>query len=78
MNINEVSLIKAGKNIPLKYRYDSLNLFITLDKTYKAGENYTVFINYVAKPNDIKKQGSDAISGAKGLYFINPLGKDKE
>ncbi|HEX7492628.1 MAG TPA: M1 family metallopeptidase, partial [Bacteroidales bacterium] len=77
MNINEVSLIKAGKNIPLKYRYDSLNLFITLDKTYKAGENYTVFINYVAKPNNIKKQGSDAISGAKGLYFINPLGKDK-
>jgi aminopeptidase N len=77
MNIIEVSLIKPGKNVPLKYHYDSLNLFITLDKTYKAGENYTVFINYVAKPNDIKKKGSDAISGAKGLYFINPLGKDK-
>ncbi len=77
MNINEVSLIKAGKNIPLKYRYDSLNLFITLDKTYKAGENYTVFINYVAKPDNIKKKGSNAISGSKGLYFINPLGKDK-
>ena len=78
MNINEVSLVKAGKSIPLKYRYDSLNLFITLDKTYKAGENYTVFINYVAKPNYIKRQGSAAISGGKGLYFINPLGKDKK
>jgi aminopeptidase N len=77
MSINEVSLIKAGKNIPLKYRYDSLSLFITLDKMYKAGENYTVFINYVAKPNNIKKKGSDAISGSKGLYFINPQGKDK-
>ncbi|MGA2405890.1 MAG: M1 family metallopeptidase [Bacteroidales bacterium] len=77
MNINEVSIVKAGMSLPLKYRYDSLNLFITLDKTYKGGENYTVFINYVAKPNDIKRKGSAAISGGKGLYFINPLGKDK-
>jgi len=77
MNINEVSILKAGKSYPLKYRYDSLNLFITLDKSYKAGENYTVFINYVAKPNNIKKKGSNAISDRKGLYFINPLGKDK-
>jgi aminopeptidase N len=78
MNINEVSLIRAGKNIPLKYRYDSLNLFINLDKTYKAGENYTVYIDYIAKPDDIKRKGSAAISGGKGLYFINPLGKDKK
>src|SRR5664279_4205002 len=55
MNINEVSVIKAGKSYPLKYRYDSLNLFIKLDKAYKSGENYTVFINYTAKHNDIKR-----------------------
>ncbi len=78
MDINEVSLIKAGKNIPLKYRYDSINLHITLDKTYSAGENYTVFINYTAKPNNIKRKGSAVISGGKGLFFINPLGKDKK
>ncbi|MGC1392521.1 MAG: M1 family metallopeptidase [Bacteroidales bacterium] len=78
MNINEVSIVKGTKRIPLKYRYDSLNLYITLDKTYKAGENYTVFINYVAKPNEIKRKGSAAISGGKGLYFINPAGKDKK
>lgn len=78
MDINEVSLIKGGKSVPLKYNYDSLKLNITLDKTYKAGENYTVFINYTAKPNDIKRKGSAAIAGGKGLYFINPLGKDKK
>jgi aminopeptidase N len=77
MNINEVSMVKSGKNIPLKYRYDSLNLFITLDRSYKANEIYTVYINYTAKPNGIKRKGSAAISGGKGLYFINPLGKDK-
>lgn len=68
MNIKEVSLIKDGKHIPLKYSYDSLNLRITLDKTYKGGESYTVFIDYVAEQNNIK---------VKGLFFINPLGKDK-
>lgn len=78
MNINEVSMVKSGKNVPLKFRYDSLSLFITLDKTYKAGENYTVYINYIAKPNEIKRKGSAAITSAKGLYFINPLGTDKK
>ena len=77
MNINEVSIFKSGKRLPLKYTYDSLNLYITLDKTYKSTENYTVYIGYTAKPNDIKRKGSAAISGSKGLYFINPQGKDK-
>jgi aminopeptidase N len=78
MNINEVALFTAGKKSPLKYRYDSLNIYITLNKTYKAGENYTVYIDYTAKPNDIKRKGSAAINGGKGLYFINPLGTDKK
>ncbi len=76
MAINEISVIKNGKHIPLKYRYDSLNLFITLDKTYKKGEDYVVYIDYIAKPNNIKAKGSAAINDAKGLYFINPLGKE--
>ncbi len=78
MNINEVSVVKAGKNIPLRYSYDSLNLRITLDKSYKANENYTVYINYVSKPNELKTTGSAAISDAKGLYFINPKGEEKD
>jgi aminopeptidase N len=77
MNINEVSIIKDGKHFPLKYVYDSLNLRIILDKSYKSGENYTIFIDYVSKPNEIKSKGSMAINSAKGLYFINPLGKEK-
>ncbi|WP_447642081.1 MULTISPECIES: M1 family aminopeptidase [Chitinophagaceae] len=77
MNINEVALIKNGKKTPLKYIYkDSLNLLITLDKTYTRDEKYTVYIDYVAKPNEYKGQGSAAINEAKGLYFINPDGKD--
>ena len=77
MTIIDVSMMKAGKTTPLKYDYSGNKLHITLDKTYKGGENYTVFINYIAKPNDSKAGGSFAITGAKGLYFINPLGKEK-
>ena len=77
MTIIDVSMMKAGKTTPLKYDYSGNKLHITLDKTYKGGENYTVFINYIAKPNDSKASGSAAITGAKGLYFINPLGKEK-
>ncbi|MBK6285387.1 MAG: M1 family metallopeptidase [Draconibacterium sp.] len=78
MQINEVSVLKSGKYIPLKYSYDSLNLRIMLDKTYKGGENYTVFIDYVAKPDEAKIIGDQAITMDKGLYFINPLGKEKD
>lgn len=77
MVINEISLVKGKSRVPLKFTYDSLNLYIKLDKTYKASENYTVYVDYISRPNEIKSQGSMAITSAKGLYFINPDGKDK-
>ena len=78
MNINEVALFSNGKKTPLQYRYDdSMFLRITLNKTYAGGENYTVYIDYTSKPNEWHAQGSAAITGAKGLYFINPTGEEK-
>ena len=78
MDIKEISIVKGNTTAKLKYTYDSLQLFIHLDKTYKNGEKYTVYINYTAKPNEVKVQGSSAITDAKGLYFINPKGEDKD
>ncbi len=78
MDINEVAIVKEGKKFPLKYSYDSLLLHITLDKIYKWNENYMVFIDYAAKPNEFKTKGSRAIQDAKGLYFINPKGEEKD
>src|SRR5687767_7211511 len=69
MDINTVALFKNGKNVPVKYTYDSMVLNIKLDKTYKNTESYTVFIDYVAKPDELKAEGSQAITDAKGLYF---------
>ncbi|MCX6329627.1 MAG: hypothetical protein NTZ85_08975 [Bacteroidia bacterium] len=43
MEIKEVSVIKDGKHIPLKYTYDSLKLHINLDKTYRGGRKLYCF-----------------------------------
>ena len=78
MDIKSVSIVKGTKNNPLKFTYNGWVLNIRLDKTYKGGEPYTVYIDYTAKPNEFTGKGSSAITDAKGLYFINPLGKEKD
>lgn len=79
MDIHEISLVKGKEKKALKYTYDSLQLHITLDKTYTDKEEYTLYINYTSMPNKLKNEqgGSAAISSHKGLFFINPDGKDK-
>ncbi len=78
MDIKEVALVQGSAKSKLNYRYDSMQLHIDLNKTYTAKETYTVYIKYIARPNEFKGQGSEAIRDAKGMYFINPLGTDKE
>ena len=77
MEIANVSIAKASTLKKINYTYDGMELKIKLDKTYKANEKYTVYVDYTAKPNDYKGTGSEAITDAKGLYFINADGKIK-
>jgi aminopeptidase N len=77
MDIHQVAVIKGDKRIALRNEYNGLILKIHLDKTYKNSEKYTVFIDYTSKPAELKAMGSAAISDARGLYFINPKGADK-
>lgn len=77
MEIKEVAVQKGTTRTKLKFDYDGLLLKVTLDKVYKGGEAYTVYIQYIAKPNEFKTEGSAAITDAKGLYFINPKGEEK-
>ena len=60
----------------LQYEYDSLIIKILLDKTYTRDETLLVRIDYTAKPNELPEGGSAAILSDKGLYFINPDGKE--
>lgn len=78
MEIRKVSLVKGNQMNDLKYDYDGMNLRIRLDKTYKRQDQYTLYIDYTAKPNEYKAKGSAAITDAKGLYFINPKGEEKD
>ncbi len=74
MDITKVALINNNKQRSLKYTYDGWRLHVQLDKVYKAGEAYTVYIEYTAKPDEAKV----AADGYKGLYFINPKGTIKD
>ncbi|QIY89219.1 M1 family metallopeptidase [Chryseobacterium gallinarum] len=78
MLIHEVALENNGKKSPLKYDYKDETLKISLDKTYQKNQDYTVYIKYTARPNEVKQKGSMAINDAKGLYFINAQGKEPD
>ena len=44
MDISNLSLMKGTSKTPLKYSYDGKQIRVTLDKTYKGGENFTLYI----------------------------------
>src|SRR5690606_30507833 len=76
-DIKKVALVSGTKTSLLKYEYDNEALRIQLNKSYNYKEKYTVYIEYTTKPNELEVKGSEAITDAKGLYFINPKGEDK-
>ncbi len=76
MEIKAVGIVTGKTTAPAKYTYDGNQLFVQLNKTYRKGQQYKVFIDYIAKPNELEKGGSKAIKDNKGLYFINPTGEE--
>lgn len=79
MEFKKIALLKGTQQIPLKYTYDDWQVRIKLDKTYKATESYTIYIDYTAKPDEFEeKYAKDQMLGIKGMYFINPKGEEKD
>ncbi len=87
MTINRVAILNRDVTNPamfladtttLKYEYDGKKLKIDLGKQYTRSENYTVFIDYISKPDELEVGGSAAITEDKGLYFINPDAEQKD
>jgi aminopeptidase N len=78
MQINQVKHLTGKDSLPLKYDYANDSLHIFLDRGYTSEEPITLYIDYIARPDELTDiGGSSAISSDKGLYFINPDGKDK-
>ena len=63
-------------NQALKFVYDSKKISIELGKEFLRKDTLNIQIKYTAKPNDLPKGGSEAITSDKGLYFINADGSD--
>lgn len=79
MTFNKIALVVGTKQVPVKYEYDDWQLKIKLNKTYKAGEKYTIYIDYTAKPDEFEeKYAKGAMLGIKGMYFINPKGEEAD
>lgn len=74
MLIHEVALSNGTQKTPLKYTYNDDLLDIQLPSVFARQQDFTLYIRYTARPNEIKQKGSAAIQDAKGLYFINPQG----
>lgn len=78
MLIHEVELVQGNSKKKLNFTNDDFKLYIHLDKTYNRNQEYTVYIKYTARPNEVKEPGGSAISAAKGVYFINPRGEETD
>lgn len=76
MEIVEVKIVKGEYKEELAYEYKNDSIHITLDKFYTKLDTFKVYVNYVAKPEDLPKGGSAAIMEDKGLYFINSDNSD--
>ena len=61
----------------LDYFYDNLKLIIDLPRAFSRTEEFTLYLKYTAQPEKVYQKGSAAITDAKGLYFINSDGSDK-
>lgn len=80
MDLHEVSLLKKdGSKMKLLYNYeDGSEIHMKLDRAYGRNEDYTIYIDYTSKPEELTEGGSRAITNDKGLYFINADLKNPE
>jgi aminopeptidase N len=78
IDIHRVGIVRNNIIKAVVFKYDGWILKINLDKLYTRNDPYTIFIEYTSKPNELKSKGTNAITGAKGLYFINAKGTDKD
>ena len=72
MVISEVSLVQGAARQPLHYTYNQRQLHVGLGQLLAPDVPYTIYLAYTARPDELPDKGSAAITGSKGLYFINP------
>ena len=74
-DIHQVLHLKSHQQ--LEFSYDGFHLAISLEENYTKSDTLDILVKYTAKPNELPKGGSSAITDDRGLYFINPDGREK-
>ncbi|MCG9879746.1 MAG: M1 family metallopeptidase, partial [Bacteroidia bacterium] len=74
--IKRVALLRSKDTSNLSYTYNGKKIFIELGFGLNPKDSARLWIDYIAKPNELKGEGGMAITDSRGLYFINPLGTD--
>ena len=69
MDIKEVALVTGNSRKALRYKYDGMQLAINLDKTYTSRDKYTVYVDYISKPNELKVKGSSVPPSSSSSFL---------
>ena len=70
--ILRVAVLNQKDTQDLDYTYDGKQLKLA----YGQKDSLKLFIQYIAKPSELPKEGGRAITDSRGLYFIDPLNID--
>lgn len=77
-SIKGVQLKDSSVTKNLTYTYKENKLNIKLDKVYKAGEQFTLKVDYIAMPQKLKVGKDISSSDDRGMYFINPENRGRK
>lgn len=72
MEIRKVEETGQGRSRTLNYVYDGRKLRIATGKTVTREDRMKIRIEYISKPDELETEAGEAITDARGLYFINP------
>lgn len=72
MLIHEVALLQSNTKKALKYSYNAYQLKIALDKKYSRDEQYSIYIKYTARPNELAENAPELDPYERGAYFVRP------
>ncbi|WP_215226266.1 M1 family aminopeptidase [Echinicola shivajiensis] len=73
-----INLLENQEEQPLGMSYNGKVLKVYLPKVFSAEDTLNLRIKYIAHPSKNSGLGSEAIKDNKGLYFINPQGKENK
>lgn len=71
--IHTINLQEKGLQLELAFEYDQQQVVIALPREFTRADTFKIQMKYIAFPGENTGNGSKAISGTNGLYFIDPL-----